>query len=342
MRIYLQFPAGTAPLVESSVKHALRDARLTYVDDSAAIVDTTSPVREASALRFAKNVFDVVAEAPRRRFPTAVEQLCRALYADRPGSDRTTGRGFRVMFHLDGIFIPVDEHLRARLETAIADRSRGRVRPRGSCEEYWVVGRRDLDRLIVCRRLTRADRVPPERGVLSRELSALLVTAGEPRRDDVFLDPFGGSGALVRARSALAAKRIVYSDLAPPPGLRRTWTNDPRVHVLSDDATELPSVPTGSVTAIVTDPAWGDHEPFDQPYDRFAGQMSASFDRVLHPRSGRLVLLTSRTTEPILGDALRRASLGIRQTHRILVNGHPASVLIARRESSPGLTTLAD
>lgn len=325
MRVYLQFPAGTAPLVESSVQHALPSARLVYLDDSAAIL---AGVRNASGLRFAKNVFEVIAETPRRRLPIAVEHLSRILYAARPGANRNPGGGFRVMFHLDGTLIAVDDHLRTSIEKAIANHVHSKVQPRGSCDEYWIVGRRDLDHLLLCRRLTRPDPGRSERGSLSRELCALLITAGEPHSDDVFLDPFGGSGALIRARSASAAKAIVYSDLEPPPGLRRTWNNDARIRVLSEDATELPSIPNGSVTAIVTDPPWGEHQPIDRSHD-FTERVCASFQRVLDSQSGRLVVLTSRRTEPIFSNALAQASLPVHRIHQILVNGHPASVLLA-------------
>ena len=233
------------------------------------------------------------------------------------------------MFHLDGSLTSVDDRVRTRLEAAIAECTGTRVRARGSCDEYWVVGRRALDQLLLCHRLDRPRMTRPVRGALSPELSALLVAASRPSPDDVFLDPFGGTGALVAARLSSPARTIIYSDIRKPSNLQHAVIDDRRVHVLTEDATELPSIPTGSVTAIVTDPPWGEHEIPADSYKHFATRTFASFHRVLDPHRGRLVLVTSRRTEPLFREALGGTKVEVGDTHRILVNGHPASVLLA-------------
>jgi tRNA G10 N-methylase Trm11 len=104
-----------------------------------------------------------------------------------------------------------------------------------------------------------------------------------------------------------------------------------RVKVLDEDALLLPSVPDGSVTAIVTDPPWGEYEELDQPYEQFTRGMLASFDRVLHPHDGRVVVLVSRRASAGVAELWLKSPLQARDSYDILVNGHPASVLVGGR-----------
>jgi len=167
-------------------------------------------------------------------------------------------------------------------------------------------------------------------------LSSMLVLASEPRPEDTFLDPFAGSGSFVVARLSLPAREVVYSDLdladhrelLPGEALR-----DRRLRLLDEDAMDLPSVPDGSVDAVVTDPPWGEHEELPVPYEEFARTTGLSLARVLNPAKGRYVLLCARRGAPAFEAALTEAGLAVRQTHEILVNGHPATVFVGDRRT---------
>lgn len=180
---------------------------------------------------------------------------------------------------------------RSRLERVIAKQTGGRINARGgNGGEFWVIGRRDLDQFLFCERLPTVVRGKPARGAWAPDVSTLLVLASGPRPDDVFLDPFGGSGSLISARMAWPSRRLIYSDVAaaehPPQwaahgagGARRPGSID----VLAEDARALPSIEDGAVSVIVTDPPWGEHEQLDVPYSDFAAAMPAGLDRVLDP-----------------------------------------------------------
>jgi tRNA G10 N-methylase Trm11 len=148
----------------------------------------------------------------------------------------------------------------------------------------------------------------------------------------VFLDPFAGSGSIVRARMVLPYKRATFSDLAVgKPHLRVPSEIRRRVTVLSEDALELPSISTGSVSSIVTDPPWGDHHRLEVDFSTFARRMLTSFDRVLDPRHGRLVLLLSRRAAEVTHGLWPAANLRVLRSYRLLVNGHPATAQIGGR-----------
>jgi tRNA G10 N-methylase Trm11 len=191
-------------------------------------------------------------------------------------------------------------------------------------------------------RLPKPRREAKARGAISHELSAVLVAASGPEAQDVFLDPFGGSASFVTVRLEYPARKIWYSDIRlgdHRPALEAGLRRDHRVQLLADDALRLPSIPDGSVDVIVTDPPWGEHETLDRPYPAFAAGIAASFARVLHPRRGRYVVLINRDNAAVLRQALSAAGIAPDDSHEILVNGHPATVLVRRRarnRPSPG------
>jgi hypothetical protein len=238
---------------------------------------------------------------------------------------------FRVMATLDGQLTAFGRGARAGLERELIRRTGGRVQTRGSGEELWLIGRRGLHRVLFALRLRQPRRPPAARGSLGPELAALLVRASRPDARDSFLDPMGGSGSLIAARLATPARRVVYNDLDLerlradlPPELRRG-----AVVLTGADATDLSSVATGSVDVIVTDPPWGEYEPLPGSPEDFARALTRSLARVLHPGHGRLVLLVSRRLEAAFTEALSAAGVPKAQSVPVLVNGHPASVVLA-------------
>jgi hypothetical protein len=332
--LYIQFAAGTTSLVATALRGAYKRVHIEYEDDSAIVFETASAVYSADTFPFAKNVFEVVSEVPRGNLARSIDQLTRRVSTTKIANRRIAPQGFRVMFHLDGSLIQADAKVRSRLEREISARTGARVQARGSGAEFWVVGRRELGSLLLCLRLPKR-KLPATKGALSSELAALLVSASQPRKNDVFLDPFGGSGALVRARAQLPARELIYSDIELARFRRdalRPLLRDRRVRLLAEDATDLPSVRSGSISSVVTDPPWGEHEDLAMPAPEFARAVCESLDRVVMRERGHVVILMSRRLAPPFESALRAASFTVGPDNpRVLVNGHPATVIIATR-----------
>ncbi len=337
-RYLVQFPAGLGDLVRRSLDDDLGGAEVVHADDSALQVSTTAPPDVLSALPYLKNSYLVLTDVPRvGRDPAST--LDRAVNAVTDLVRRQAGlvaavprkAPFRVMATLDGQLTAFGRGARTGLERELVRRTGGRVQTRGSGEELWLIGRRGLDRVLFALRLRQPRRPAPARGSLGAELAALLVRASRPHAGDSFLDPMGGSGSLVAARLTTPARRVAYNDLALerlradlPTELRRGG-----VVLTAEDAADLSSVATGSVDAIVTDPPWGEHEPLPGSPEDFARALTRSLARVLHPGRGRLVLLVSRRLESAFLEALSVVGLPKAQSIPILVNGHPASVVLA-------------
>lgn len=331
MRYYIQFPAGTGELVAESIGSYVDRPDVVYADDSSMIFESDTRRSRVEQMPFVKNSFTVIADVLRRDLDWSVEALADTVYE---GGLEGYADTFRVMFHVDGELVSVGRRARGDLESAIAAASGQRMVGGGRGEEYWAVGRTDFDRLMLCRRHMRPKRAAKAAGAISHELSALLVAASRPRREDVFLDPFAGTGSFTNARLSFPAKRIVYSDSE----LERLRDGFPAavrgIEFLADDALALPSIGDGEVDVIVTDPPWGEYGELPMALPEFLDAMARSFDRVLDARTGRFVVLVARRVADETERALASHRFAIGSAHEVLVNGHPATVLIGGREAA--------
>lgn len=336
VRYFIQYPAGTGELILDALADQIGNVDVHYQDDSALVFDSTASESQVGAISFVKNAFVVLTGTPRGSIDKGVEQLGRVVGKVQIPRQSPKLNKFRTMIHVDGELSSVNPKSKVALERAIASRTGARLEPRGMCQEYWVVGRLDMRELLLCMRLPKPKRPPKARGAISYELSAMLIHASRPVAREIFLDPFGGSGSLVQARLEMPAREIWYSDRDLRefrPQFPREMVSDKRVRLLADDAMTLSSIPDGKIDVIVTDPPWGEHEDLEGPYPDFAQAMGKSFDRVLHPLHGRFVILCSRRTSDTIAKSMEGASFTVRSSHSILVNGHPATVLIGDRDS---------
>jgi hypothetical protein len=335
VRYYIQHSAGLGELVSDALSSDLDRYQVVFRDDSGMVFDSSSRAEQVASLEYVKNSFQVLITVPRGSVVGSTDQLVKQVRKRAALRNQPRKSPFRTMVNVDGQLVALPRDVRGRLESVITEQTGGRLIARGgSGVEYWVIGRRDLDVMMLCLRLGSGAKKSGERGSLSADLSTLLVKASNPSADDAFLDPFGGSGAIVEARIASAFRTATYSDTRLPElrsQLSPRLVNRRKVRVLDEDALTLPSVPAGSISAIVTDPPWGEHEDLGMPYIKFADAMMRNFDRVLDRRRGRLVLLVSRREAPTVTELWKPAGLEVKQTHEILVNGHPATVLVGGR-----------
>lgn len=344
MRYLIQFPAGTGDLILDAIFPYVGNFTIHYRDDSAIILDSQAAENKVASIPFAKNSFSVIASTPRRGIDKGVTQLGRLAASSKfpPGSLRNSK--FRTMIQIDGGLSAIDRNIKAGLERSISLRTGQRVEPRGMCQEYWVIGRTDLSELLLCAKLPKQKRAPKSKGAISYELSSMLVAASRPSAQDAFLDPFAGSGSFVLARIENGARQIWYSDINLQEFERdfpRELYSDRRVNFLDDDALVLDSVPDGQIDVIVTDPPWGEYDDMEMPYAEFARAMTRSFNRVLDKTQGRFVVLTSRKTARTVESEFTKGGFSINSTHEVLVNGHPATVLIGARKQPERHSTAA-
>lgn len=337
VRYYVQFTAGLGDLAHSSLDEDLGGIHVVYRDDSSLLFDVNRRAEVILGLAYVKNVFIILGEVPRAQdFANSVDLLIRRLKDMSIERQATSKEPFRVMASINGELIGLPGKSKSRIEDFITARTGAKAEPRGSGAEYWLLGRRDFDKLLFGLKLTKAKakakRAAVPKGMLAPELSELLVRSVKPSEGSVFLDPFAGRGAIVQSRIRFPAKKIVYSDInyqSCRSDFGKELLRSRLVTFLSEDALELPSIAAHSVDEIVTDPPWGEYEELAEPYIEFSRKMMKSFKRVLAP-DGRCLVLVNRRQEDDLADAFSSASMRILAQHRILVNGHPATALMGR------------
>jgi predicted RNA methylase len=288
---------------------------------------SSSKPTAVASLPYTKNGFQILVSVPRRSLGHALERFSeeverRVVHLGR----MTRGRPFRVVAHVDGRLVSLPPTERRRLESTLARITGSPIQARGGAHEFWVIGRRELPRFLLGWRLPQPSRPLPVAGALSAGLSDLLTRASQPRDDDIFLDPFAGSGALGAARLAYPS-RIVYLSDAAGVSSQATRSARSRVRYLREDALSLPSLDDGHISAIVTDPPWGEFDPAVGDYGAFLAGMWTSFARVLDRACARVVILMARRRA---GDTIAAAAVvayAVDARYDILVNGHPATAI---------------
>lgn len=313
------------------------DGQVLYADDSALMISTaTHPVR-LGKLSYLKNSFVVIGSVPRRRdLRQAIDAISREI--GRWNLARSPGP-YRLMFSEDGQLVGVPGGSRSRLEAAVTRATGGRFEPRGGGDEYWTITRRDLDEVLFCRRTPVPQRRKPAKGSLAPDVAEVIVHAvGRPRSSDVVLDPFAGSGALIAARTKAPFREAICSDLGYRDGsaqLIPELAGRAKIRQLTDDARSLVSIPDSSVDMVVTDPPWGEWNGSDS---ESAGCLIAdaleAIRRVLRP-GGKLAMLVARQLATDVVKLWRRNGLHVRDSYDVLINGHPATLLVGAAPSAP-------
>jgi 23S rRNA G2445 N2-methylase RlmL len=158
-------------------------------------------------LPYASMVLRELGRTDEERLDDAAVSLAAQLASRAVSKNLDLRRGFRIRVSDVGALVPIDAAVRRALERAVTCWSGAQPSARGGGLEVWVVRRR-MDRHVTLS--VRLDRGPVEkagRGELKRDLAAALVRTVPLRRDDVYFDPFAGSGAIARARGPRKVSR---------------------------------------------------------------------------------------------------------------------------------------
>jgi len=144
------------------------------------------------------------------------------------------------------------------------------------------------------------------KGELRPQLSWIMCHLSEPNKNDIFWDPFAGSGAIAKMRAKIrSSKKIISTDI-----------------IKEGDFEEVSKKFDCKVNKIVTDPPWGIYEKVDieNLYNRFLSVCEKTLDK-----NGLLVILVSRfiNFEEIL---LVHPVFTILKVYKILVSGKPATI----------------
>lgn len=328
--------AGFEQVVRRSLQVDVPRARVVHVESGSIVVEGGRAVgRMLAELPYLSVMLLELARVDEPIFDRAVVKLARALRGEPVPPALRYGGSFRIRTSDSGRLVRVDPAARKTLESAVAGWSGTRLDAGGSGAEVWVL-RRVGDRFVsLAARLDRKREPRPAPGALKPDLAAAFVRVVPPSDDDVVLDPFAGSGALVRERARLPYGQLFATDVDPAraSALERNARDGalgPRPTTAQLDVRDTDALvdllANARIDVVLADPPWG---LFAEPrggVDSLYDAAFATFRRVLAP-SGRVVLLTAAV--PSADAAMQAHGFKREECFPVLVNGKKARVLVA-------------
>jgi len=241
----------------------------------------------------------------------------------------------RIRASVENQFVGIDKELQQKVENALTGQGNLTVDRSLADLELWVAMRKEGFTLFGVRFTKRANYEKTlAKGELYPELTYLLCLLSDPKKEDVFLDPFCGSGAIALQRaSSFLVKQVLAGDTNA--GLvnalrKRIEKSRHKITVGRWDARKLTTFKDGTVDVIVTDPPWGNYGTANIDLDALYRDMLVEFIRVLKPY-GTLVVLTAQYElfESKLADV--EESLVLIAQYHTLVSGRKAGVYVLKR-----------
>ena len=324
----------------------IQDARAELVQDGLLVFNSATPVVRVRALPYLSNAFLVI-ERLQTGAASGLEDALARLTTDSTVSQSLAGsvsereRSFRLVLSKENRLMACDPVLFGNAESWISSSTNLTVNRRQADVEFWLMERRTGEyfflKRITKRRKTEKDL---EKGELRPEIAFLLCSLSEPRDDDIFLDPFAGTGAIVLARAQQPFELIFAGDRDAEKvqalrlkvrALGKT-SNRVRKHLIvrEADALSLDRFQNGFVDKVVTDPPWGLFENISSDLSDFYARALDEMARVVK-NGGVIVMLTAQKAimEKLL--VQREGFLRLEERYDVLIAGQKAAVFKFRR-----------
>jgi 16S rRNA G966 N2-methylase RsmD len=339
MRYLMQCVAGMQGVAARQLaREGFGALRFRLKEEGLLVFEAEVPPRDLCRLGYANNCF-LVLKTLRPRPQLDISARLKQLLQDRDWRDaagtrvREQERTFRLRLSDESRPVAGETGLVRDLTRAVAEATGLRPSPLGADSEFWVIRRRSgwacFAKRITVRSGAERDQ---EKGELRPELAHLLCLMSEPSEEDVFLDPFAGSGAIPFARTAWPCRQVLAfdRDQAKVRAMRRAVGRRSRskcqVSAREADARRLTMIGDESVDKVVTDPPWGWFDQSEGYSYRFYESVVQELARVTRP-GGVIVLLLGEESVADQLAATFAASLKVQSKLGILVSGRKAVVL---------------
>lgn len=321
------FISGMQDILVRALKEVLPDANILETHDGIVRYETRVNVKQLQNLRFFNNTFAIITWCTTLPQEESLKQLIRAVREDEELEEKLQEvlpkRGtYTIVASVENQLTSLPPLQRQKLEKKFAASCSLSLNRQSPTVEFWLVVRREGFGFFGVR-ITRQDAVL-EPGELRPELAHLLCLLSEPSKDDCFLDPFCGSGAIPieRARSFLFKK--IWACDADPKSIQKLTEKvkkmNLRIHVGLSDAFHLTQFPDGSFDKVVTDPPWGLYTKQQLSYPKLLKELS----RVTR-NGGLIVVLLSRHI-PFHELLKHHSQLKLLHRYDILASGKKASI----------------
>jgi len=328
------FITGFQEVVRNALEKQLKGAEIKLLLDGLVAYKTNAPYQNIRGIRFFNNNYYMLRYFDRLK-NESIEYMMQSIVNNKkplpnvPYEIMGRAGSFRIVASMENQTVSPNRNLLAQTEEFLSRQWRLKVSRSLPDIEVWFLLRSEGNAFVGIRRRERNnDKKNITKGELRPELANLLCWVSDPDKEDIFLDPFAGSGAIPMERPrAFPYRKIIASDYDPELFRKlnvRFRKNTDKFVLGKWDALNLNQLGNQSVDKIVTDPPWGLYSHQDIDLQVFYENMLAEFNRILKPE-GTMVILTAQKTlfERVLN---KISELSLVKKFEILVSGKKAGI----------------
>lgn len=232
---------------------------------------------------------------------------------------------FRIIISDQNKLVSINDHTLTRLEKMISQKTNSSPNRQNPDIEYWILKRSEgvilfMERLDKHKSFDKS--LAP--GQLRDDLCYFLNYLSEPSANDIFLDCFCGSGAIIKNRTKHHDFNMIFgidTDKDHITDLRKTYKNRNNIIFKNIDFFDN-NFNDDFISKIVTDPPWGFYEEVKN-IQQFYQKIFDETHRILKP-NGIFVLLTARKDEV----SNIKTPMSLRAQYDILLSGKKAGVYV--------------
>lgn len=315
-KYFSTFASGLEPIVEEVLKSSIGIMSVDLLLDGLVVYSCNASPNQIKNIRIFNNSFVLIRLFTNNKV-NSIEKMMGAIIKDgiRPSQRLFPNiKTFRVVTSKENQSVPINPKLMADSERLISkvfgmrpDRSKPQT-------QFWFLTRSEGHGFFGMRLTQHPDYGKVlERGELRPEITNILCLLSEPTKNDIFLDPFAGSGAIAKERVKFPYAKIYSGDISPK-----------NSQIQKMDATKLDTISDESIDKIVTDPPWG---LFNEKIDvsKLYTEMLESFYRVLRNNGIAVILVGDRSFFETLLEKFK-VKFTLKQKLYILVSGKKAGV----------------
>jgi len=328
------FITGFQEVVRNALEKQLKGAEIKLLLDGLVAYKTNAPYQNIRGIRFFNNNYYMLRYFDRLK-NESIEYMMQSIVNNKkplpnvPYEIMGRAGSFRIVASMENQTVSPNRNLLTQTEEFLSRQWRLKVSRSLPDIEVWFLLRSEGNAFVGIRRRERNnDKKNITKGELRPELANLLCWVSDPDKEDIFLDPFAGSGAIPMERArAFPYRKIIASDYDPELFRKlnvRFRKNTDKFVLGKWDALNLNQLGNQSVDKIVTDPPWGLYSHQDIDLQVFYENMLAEFNRILKPE-GTMVILTAQKTlfERVLN---KISELSLVKKFEILVSGKKAGI----------------